>query len=77
MTKTCELCGEEKDCRPYGPKAEWVCFPCGMRDPGAAYQGLLRTNGQSPIDPDAATAIGQLKKDLVGLVNTIIHERKK
>ena len=30
--RTCELCGAEEECRPYGPNREWICFTCGMKD---------------------------------------------
>ena len=32
----CQLCGEHAETRPYGPKGEEVCFPCGMKDELAA-----------------------------------------
>lgn len=28
----CELCGAIDELRPYGPKGEWICFDCGMKD---------------------------------------------
>ncbi len=28
----CELCGKPDELRPYGPKGEWICFDCGMKD---------------------------------------------
>lgn len=28
----CELCGAEKECRPYGPNGEQICFACGTKD---------------------------------------------
>lgn len=29
----CELCGmPDKELRPYGPRGEWICFDCGMKD---------------------------------------------
>lgn len=34
--QACDLCGEVDDLRPYGPKGEWVCFDCGMKDEEAA-----------------------------------------
>ncbi len=30
--KTCELCGNVEECRPYGPNGEQICHPCGMKD---------------------------------------------
>jgi hypothetical protein len=35
----CELCKKKfpKDfLRPYGPKEEWVCYECGMKDKASA-----------------------------------------
>lgn len=30
---TCELCGAgDQEVRPYGPKGEWICFDCAMKD---------------------------------------------
>jgi hypothetical protein len=40
--RPCELCGSVEECRPYGPKGEWVCFDCGMKDPEAAERGMNR-----------------------------------
>lgn len=37
----CELCGAEKELRPYGPNGENVCFPCGMKDEEAAKRRFL------------------------------------
>lgn len=34
--RECELCKITAECRPYGPKGEWVCFKCGMKDKYAA-----------------------------------------
>ena len=29
----CQLCeAEDEELRPYGPKGEWICFKCGMKD---------------------------------------------
>ncbi len=28
----CELCGELKELRPYGPNGENVCFKCAIKD---------------------------------------------
>ena len=38
--RVCELCGETDECRPYGPKGEWVCFDCGMKDKDACRRGM-------------------------------------
>ena len=38
----CELCGEVKELRPYGPNGENVCFSCGMKDEAAARRGFNR-----------------------------------
>ena len=32
----CDFCGEIRELRPYGPKGESVCHPCGMKDEAAA-----------------------------------------
>ncbi len=40
----CDLCGEVAELRPYGPKGEWICFPCGMKNKKAteaAYEKRL------------------------------------
>ncbi len=34
--RKCDLCGKIAELRPYGPKGENVCFPCGMKDEAAA-----------------------------------------
>lgn len=32
MEKQCCHCGtSERELRPYGPRAEWVCFSCAMK----------------------------------------------
>ena len=36
----CELCGKKKELRPYGPKGENICFPCGMKDEVAMDQAI-------------------------------------
>lgn len=38
----CELCGAVEECRPYGPNGEQVCFPCGMKDEGAAVRAYRK-----------------------------------
>jgi hypothetical protein len=33
---TCQLCNKAgEELRPYGPKGEWICFGCGMKDEAA------------------------------------------
>ena len=39
---TCQLCGANKETRPYGPNGEEVCFPCGMKNQEAAKRGFNR-----------------------------------
>ena len=36
----CELCGEFKELRLYGPNGERVCFKCGMKNPEAVQRGF-------------------------------------
>lgn len=38
----CEFCGEHKELRPYGPKGEYVCFKCAMKDEEAAGKQYLK-----------------------------------
>lgn len=28
----CEFCGKKDDCRPFGPKGEWICCECAEKD---------------------------------------------
>lgn len=28
----CQLCGKLDELRPYGPRGEWICYDCGMKD---------------------------------------------
>jgi len=43
--RTCEDCGQHKECRPYGRGGAWVCFQCGMKDEAeAARQFAKATN---------------------------------
>ncbi len=28
----CQFCHETKECRPYGPNEEEICFDCAMKD---------------------------------------------
>jgi len=41
----CDLCGKVAELRPYGPKGEWVCFECGMKDEAACKRGFERRHG--------------------------------
>jgi hypothetical protein len=43
--KPCELCGTVAELRPYGPNAERVCFPCGMKDEAAMERGMAKRFG--------------------------------
>lgn len=40
----CELCRAKEELRPFGPKGEWVCFDCGMKDEAAMKRGLDKLN---------------------------------
>ncbi len=33
LSSECELCGEVKELRPYGPGGKRICFQCAMKDP--------------------------------------------
>ncbi len=41
----CDLCGEVAQLRPYGPKGEYVCFKCGMKDQPAAERAFRKRFG--------------------------------
>lgn len=28
----CDLCGKKAELRPYGPRGEYICFACGMKN---------------------------------------------
>ena len=36
----CDFCGRIAELRPYGPKGECICSPCGMKDEAAAMRQL-------------------------------------
>lgn len=40
--KPCKLCGKMKECRPYGPQGEEVCFDCAKKDPAAMRRGVRK-----------------------------------
>ena len=46
--RTCERCGAVAETRPYGPKGERVCFPCGMKDEPAAERAFAKVLGVRP-----------------------------
>lgn len=39
---TCELCGQQAELRPYGPKGENICYPCGEKDPAMTEKRLCQ-----------------------------------
>ena len=41
----CDFCGQVAELRPYGPKGEVVCFPCGMKDEAAAKRQMDKLMG--------------------------------
>ena len=48
----CEMCGKVAETRPYGPKGEEVCFPCGMMDEAAMKRAFGRfLNGERAGPP--------------------------
>lgn len=49
--KSCEICGKISELRPYGPKGEWICFECGMKDEETTKQmflGFLNSDDGGP-----------------------------
>lgn len=46
----CDLCGAVEDVRPYGPKGEWVCFACGMKDEAAAQRAFSKRLAEGDYD---------------------------
>lgn len=34
--RTCSVCRQEAELRPYGEGGAFVCFPCGMKDEATA-----------------------------------------
>lgn len=53
----CDLCGDVKELRPYGPNGEWVCFQCGMKDEAAAKRAF-----QKRLDQDESQEGRQAQK---------------
>ena len=42
----CEMCGDVKELRPYGPNGERVCFRCAMKDEAAMRRAFDRRIGE-------------------------------
>ena len=40
--RKCELCGKIKQCRPYGPRGEQICFDCGQKNPETTERQMRR-----------------------------------
>jgi len=38
----CDLCGEVRELRPYGPKEEWICVECGTKDEPAVRRAIRK-----------------------------------
>lgn len=37
---TCELCGNVAELRPYGPRGENICHPCGKKNKAATERAM-------------------------------------
>lgn len=61
----CELCGDRKELRPYGPNGENICFPCGMKDESTTAQMFAKHLEQGSVDVEDLGALirGQLKRN--------------
>lgn len=47
----CDMCGEIKELRPYGPNGSCVCYECGMKNPEEMLRNLRRRlSGELPFD---------------------------
>lgn len=44
----CELCGEARELRPYGPNGESICHQCGMKDEAACRRAFDRLHDGEP-----------------------------
>ena len=42
LPEMCQLCSKVAELRPYGPKGEYVCFECGMKDEESMKRGFSR-----------------------------------
>lgn len=51
----CELCTEVHDCRPFGPKGEQICPPCGLKDTVSTYLAAKAYGGESYAENIVAT----------------------
>ena len=46
----CELCGNVDELRPYGPKGENICWPCGqLNQPATVAQMRKRFSGTEAV----------------------------
>ena len=46
----CEYCSKFKECRPYGPKGERICFDCAMKDKATTEKMMEKVLvGERPI----------------------------
>lgn len=54
-TGPCELCGKTAELRPYGPRGEFICFACGMKDEATTVASFARTIQGEAVVLDART----------------------
>ena len=62
----CDFCGQVRELRPYGPKGEWICFECGMKNQEAAIRRFAGRMGVNPSKRQVARAIEETRKFLGG-----------
>ena len=41
----CERCDAVGELRPYGPKGEWICYDCGMKNKAETVRQIRRSFG--------------------------------
>jgi hypothetical protein len=64
MPKKCELCGETSPLRPYGPKGEWICYECGMKNIETTTRAFMKTlEASDPLLGAFLTLIPEPEKD--------------
>lgn len=50
--RTCSVCHEERETRPYGKDGAEICFPCGMLPEHRPYvDAAMSTRFGSKVDP--------------------------